>query len=257
MCMNLNFLMLSGAVVTVPEKRVRPEDQLAVTRFWLQPGKDNMPIACKAYGDRLSDKLIKLNVLEGNIKSGQLTWILCQGRLETTEYLVNGCKTYFTELILSDVFPVVGNVGINVFMAAGRSVKDGDFFVGSGEKKAMCNSRMAINHGSGDSQKTEFLSVKSFDKKAEFVSKYIKKGTPFYAKGRLSISSYTDEQSQKRFSYDLMASDVEFTSDKKGSGTTSQPAAMPATGAVTNNPLPSAASGFAGGFNSGWGDLPM
>lgn len=250
MCMNLNFLMLSGAVVSVPEKRVRPEDQLCITRFYLKQDKDSLPILCKAYGERLADKL---NVSESDIKAGKLTWLLCQGRLETIEQTVNGSKRYITELVLSDIFPATPNMGVNIFMTAGRSVKDGDFYIGTGEKKSLCSSRMAVNRGSGDSQKTEFISVKTFDKKAEFVSKYIKKGTPFYAKGRLAISTYPDDHGNQRMSYDLMASDVDFTAEKKAGGESSQSAGA---GQGMSQPIANA-SGFTGGFNSGWGDIPL
>lgn len=254
MCMNLNFLLLSGGVMNAPEKRVRPEDGMVISRFYLRLSENGPVILCKSYG-QLAEKVEKIPAGAG---------VLCQGRLETIEIPTgNGAKSYLTELVLSDAYPAVANAGVNIFMVAGRSVKDGDFFIGEGEKKAFCSSRMAVNRQVGEGQRTEYISVKSFEKKAEFAAKWIKRGTPFYAKGVLSISDYTDKNGQKQRSYDLLARDIGFTSDKGSSSSQAAPA-QPPMGVAQTPPAATGTDGAgvgggfsSGGFNTGWGNLPI
>jgi len=249
MCMNLNLIMLSGAVLLSPDKvkptmRVRPEDGMSIHRFYLKIGKDTPPIICKSYG-----KLAKRAEALCTSVNGGAVHLLCQGRLETTEY---GSKNYLTEFVLSDIYPAAADQNVNLFLAAGRAVRDGEFFIGSGEKKALWSGRMAVNRQiSHGNTKTEYISVKAFDKKAEFATNWLPKGTPFFAKGVLSIGTYTDKNNVQQLSYDLLAFDIGFTSDK-GAGQRNIPQSQPQASQASTG-----TDGFASGFNSGWGDLPL
>lgn len=242
MCYNNNFLIMSGEVVNPPEKRMKQTNNggtMTISRFRMKVG-ENKFLICKAF-NTLADKLDAL-------KTG--SQVLCQGRLETTRYKdKNGVEQSLTEMVLSAVYPSVAGACVNVFHTAGRACKDGTFFIGNGEKKALIRTSMAVNRKLGDEEKAEFINVTAFDKKAEFLDKWIKKGAPFFAEGKLDIQHYTTKDGASATSYVLVANEVGFTSDKRaGSGSFEQNAAAPT------------ADGFVpmdeGSFG-GWADLPM
>lgn len=243
MSMNKNLLVISGEITTNPEKRVSPDGKLKVTRMGLTISDGAPRITVKSYNN-LADKMAELKV-------GQS--ILIIGSLQTTSYKDNrtNATKYFTEVCCQHFCSSAKNAGVNYFLSVGRNTKDGNFFIGNGEKKAMYRTSMAINRSTGaDNESADFIQVLAFDKKAEFLSKWVPKGTAFFAEGRLSVGAYTDKNGETKSSYELVANSVGFVNDKKGGAAGSQPAATPAQ-QQNEAPLP-AAAGF-----GGWGDLPM
>jgi single-strand DNA-binding protein len=61
-------------------------------------------------------------------------------------------------------------------------------------------------------EKTEWHQVVAFRKQAENVAKYCGKGSKVYVEGRLTTSSWEDQQGQKRYSTDVIADIVRFLS---------------------------------------------
>ena len=61
----------------------------------------------------------------------------------------------------------------------------------------MYRTSMAVNRSTGaDNESADFIQVLAFDKKAEFLSKWVPKGTAFFAEGRLSVGTYTKMEKQ-------------------------------------------------------------
>lgn len=61
----------------------------------------------------------------------------------------------------------------------------------------------------------DFPSIVAFDKRAEFVTKYFKKGMKVAIEGRLQTGSYTNNAGVKIYTTDVIAENVEFAESKK------------------------------------------
>ena len=68
----------------------------------------------------------------------------------------------------------------------------------------------------------DFFSCTSFGKQAEFVEKYLKKGTKIVLTGRVQNNNYTDKNGQKVYGTVIMVDEIEFAESKKSEGTTSE-----------------------------------
>lgn len=64
----------------------------------------------------------------------------------------------------------------------------------------------------------DFFSCTSFGKQAEFVEKYLKKGTKVVITGRVQNNNYTDKNGQKVYGTVLMVEEIEFAESKKAEG---------------------------------------
>ena len=65
---------------------------------------------------------------------------------------------------------------------------------------------------------TDFFTVNAWDKNAEFVCRYFKKGSPILVCGQLQTRTWTDNQGQKRYATDVVADEVTFTSSVNQAG---------------------------------------
>lgn len=63
--------------------------------------------------------------------------------------------------------------------------------------------------------KTDFINVVAFDKRAEVMEKYIAKGQLFGINGTLIQNNYTNKNNEKVYSYDVVISDFYFLEKKK------------------------------------------
>ena len=69
----------------------------------------------------------------------------------------------------------------------------------------------------------DFLNCTSFGKQAEFVEKYLKKGSKVLITGRVQNDNYTNKEGQKVYSIQIMVEEIEFA-ESKGNNTETQPA---------------------------------
>ncbi len=67
----------------------------------------------------------------------------------------------------------------------------------------------------------DFFNCTSFGKQAEFVERYLKKGTKVVVTGRLQNNNYTQKDGSKVYSVQIMVEDVEFAESKKADGSES------------------------------------
>ena len=63
----------------------------------------------------------------------------------------------------------------------------------------------------------DFFNCTSFGKQAEFVERYLKKGSKIVVVGRLQNNNYTNKDGQKVYDVRIMVHDVEFA-ESKGNG---------------------------------------
>lgn len=100
---------------------------------------------------------------------------------------------------------------LNKVIMSGRLGADPESrFTSSG--KQVVDFRMAV---SGRKDETLWLSVIAWEKTAEMVEKYLKKGSRVLVEGRLQIREYTDKKDVKRFATELVAERVLFLDSKK------------------------------------------
>lgn len=63
----------------------------------------------------------------------------------------------------------------------------------------------------------DFFNCSSFGKQAEFVEKYLAKGTKVVISGRLQNNNYTNKEGQKVNDVRIMVEEIEFAESKNGS----------------------------------------
>lgn len=91
----------------------------------------------------------------------------------------------------------------------------------------------------------DFFNCTSFGKQAEFVERFLKRGTKVVVVGRIQNDNYTNKEGQKVFSTQIMVEEIEFAESKNSaSGNGSD------DGFVPSRPAPSAAA------NDGFMNIP-
>jgi single-strand DNA-binding protein len=77
---------------------------------------------------------------------------------------------------------------------------------------SVCSFNIAINRYSKepDAKKVDFFTVVAWQAKAEFVSRYFKKGSGIVIVGRLENREWTDKQGNKRVLTEIIAEEIDF-----------------------------------------------
>ena len=73
----------------------------------------------------------------------------------------------------------------------------------------LVNFNIAVNRQDKD-KKTDFIPVTVFNQMAENLCKYQKKGNLLAIKGSIRQNEYTDKENNKRYSFNVVASKVQF-----------------------------------------------
>ena len=100
---------------------------------------------------------------------------------------------------------------MNKTILMGRLTRDAELF---GQKTKVARFTLAVDRNYGEDE-TDFFNCVSFGKQAEFVEKYLKKGTKVLITGRLQNNSYEDKQGNKVTTTQIITEDVEFCESKK------------------------------------------
>lgn len=84
---------------------------------------------------------------------------------------------------------------------------------------SVCSFNIAVNCYSKDptEKKVDFFTVVAWGPKAEFVSRYFKKGQAIVVCGRLENREWTDKNGNKRISTEIIAEEVSFAGGKENS----------------------------------------
>lgn len=76
-------------------------------------------------------------------------------------------------------------------------------------------------------ERTEWHRITAWGKLGEICGEYLAKGRQVYVEGRLQTSSYDDKDGVKRYSTEIVASDVQFLGSKESGGGRSSGGAPP------------------------------
>ena len=117
---------------------------------------------------------------------------------------------------------------------------------------------------------TEWHRVTFFDKLAEIVGEYVKKGNPLYVEGRLKYGKFTNKDGHEQNTCDIVATEMQLLGSRQGAGAPSgdegggsggggysRPAAAPRAAQQAPAQRPAPASKAASGFDDMDDDIPF
>jgi len=112
---------------------------------------------------------------------------------------------------------------------------------------------------------TQWHRVTFFDRLAEIVGEYVKKGRPIYVEGRLTYRKYTDKDGIEKNATDIIATELQLLGGREGMGGPSDEeggggqrrAAPPQRPAAAPQQRPPAASKPSTGFDDMDDDIPF
>ncbi len=116
---------------------------------------------------------------------------------------------------------------------------------------------------SGESiEDTQWHRVQFFDRLAEIVGEYVKKGAPLYVEGRLKYGKYTDKDGIERNTVDIIATEMQLLGNRQGAGAPEEGgsysrAPAPASRPPAARPAPAPAAKPGSGFDDMDDDIPF
>jgi single-strand DNA-binding protein len=118
-------------------------------------------------------------------------------------------------------------------------------------------------------EETQWHRVTFFERLAEIVGEYVKKGTPIYVEGRLTYRKYTDKDGIEKNATDIIASEMQLLGGREGrgggdeggsgsgGGSYSRPASAPRPAPAPRQAPAPAAARPASGFDDMDDDIPF
>jgi single-strand DNA-binding protein len=102
---------------------------------------------------------------------------------------------------------------LNVIILAGNATAD-PIIRNTQSGKNIATVRLAVNNPLND-EDVLYMDVDTWDKQAEFVQKYVKKGNSLSVVGRLRSRSFVGNDGVKRTAYSVVAERINFIGSKK------------------------------------------
>ncbi len=73
------------------------------------------------------------------------------------------------------------------------------------------------NYRAGEEQQTDFINIVAWRQRAEFITKYFKKGSMIGIEGAIQTRRYTDKNGNSRTAFEVVANNVHFVESKRDS----------------------------------------
>ena len=111
---------------------------------------------------------------------------------------------------------------MNKVILMGRLTKDPETRYTQTTNIQVTSFTLAVNRRfvkDGEERQADFINIVAWNKTAEFVSKYFKKGQQVGVIGRLQVRNWEDEQGQKHYVTEVIAEEVYFADTKKEEST--------------------------------------
>ncbi len=109
---------------------------------------------------------------------------------------------------------------MNKTLLIGRTTKDPDIrYTQSEQPMTIARFNLAVDRRfkKDGEQSADFISCVAFGKTAEFIEKYVFKGTKIAVEGRIQTGSYTNNDGNKVYTTDVVVEQVEFAGSKTDS----------------------------------------
>ncbi len=109
---------------------------------------------------------------------------------------------------------------MNKVILIGRLTRDPEVRYSQGESAlAIARFTLAVDRrgrrdANGGDQTADFISCVAFGRQAEFIERYVQKGTKLVAEGRIQTGSYTNKDGQKVYTTDVVVENCEFAESK-------------------------------------------
>lgn len=90
----------------------------------------------------------------------------------------------------------------------------------------------------GEEKQADFINIVAWRQTAEFICKYFSKGRRIAITGRIQTGSYTDRDGNKRYTFDVIAENVEFCDkkqDSSGGGAETTPSTQAQRASIPDN----------------------
>lgn len=110
---------------------------------------------------------------------------------------------------------------MNKVILMGRLTREPDIRYTQSTNTMVTSFTLAVNRRfvrQGEERQADFINIVAWNKTAEFVSKYFKKGQQVGVIGRIQTRNYDDEQGIKHYITEVIAEEVYFAGDKKETG---------------------------------------
>ena len=109
---------------------------------------------------------------------------------------------------------------MNKTLLIGRTTKDPDIrYTQNEQPMTIARFNLAVDRRfkKEGEQSADFISCVAFGKTAEFIEKYVFKGTKIAVEGRIQTGSYTNNDGNKVYTTDVVVEQVEFAGSKTDS----------------------------------------
>ena len=107
---------------------------------------------------------------------------------------------------------------MNKVILMGRLTRDPETRYTQTSNMQVTSFTLAVNRRfvkQGEERQADFINIVSWNKTAEFVSKYFSKGQQVGVIGRIQTRNYDDEQGVKHYITEVIAEEVYFAGEKK------------------------------------------
>jgi len=107
---------------------------------------------------------------------------------------------------------------MNKIILVGNLARDPEIKVIEESGKALTKITIAVNRSfknTNGEREADFIQVVFFEKKAELVAEFFKKGDPISVSGRLQTKNYEDKEGIRRYMTEVIADDFQFIYGRK------------------------------------------
>ncbi len=107
-------------------------------------------------------------------------------------------------------------LNLNEVRLAGRVVNDPELKTTQGSGLSVTSFRVAVNRPrkEGQEDQADFVTVIAWRQRAEFVTRYFRKGMAIYVAGQLRSRTWEDGNGNKRSTLEVVADDIRFIDSK-------------------------------------------
>ena len=131
---------------------------------------------------------------------------------------------------------------MNKVFLIGRLTKDPELRYTANSNAAVCTFTLAIDRiggqNNGDNNSADFIPIVVWNKPAENCKNYLSKGSQCAVDGRIQTRTYDDQNGQRRYVTEVVASRVEFLGGKGSSNVSSAPSNEPTPYDFADNNTP-------------------
>ena len=90
----------------------------------------------------------------------------------------------------------------------------------------VCSFTVAVDRrfkGQGEERQVDFIRCVAWRERAEFLSRYFRKGSMVAVQGSIQVRAYEDRNGNKREAFEIVAEQVDFTGEKRENNTADTP----------------------------------